>query len=80
MTIGILALQGAFIEHIHMFARLGIETVEIRLASELENVDGLVIPGGESTTMMNLMSSFNLIKPLRKLAGRKFPIWGTCAA
>lgn len=79
MTIGILALQGAFIEHVHMFSKLGIESAEIRLPGELEKIEGLVIPGGESTTMMKLMHSFDLVEPLRQLAGRRFPIWGICA-
>ena len=79
MTIGILALQGAFIEHVHMFHRLGIETVEIRLPADLEKVEGLVIPGGESTTMMKLMHSFKLVGALKKLSRRRLPIWGTCA-
>jgi pyridoxal 5'-phosphate synthase pdxT subunit len=79
MVIGILAVQGAFIEHIHMFERLQIEAVEIRLPGELKKVQGLIIPGGESTTMMNLMQSFDLIQPLKRLAEARFPIWGTCA-
>ncbi len=79
MKIGILALQGAFIEHAQMLNNLGVESCEIRLPTELQDIDGLIIPGGESTTMLNLMQSFNFIKPLKKLAGRKIPIWGTCA-
>jgi len=79
MKLGILALQGAFIEHIKAFDRLGIEAVEIRLPAELENVDSLVIPGGESTTMMNLMQVFGLIDPIKKLDAKGIPLWGTCA-
>ena len=79
MKIGILALQGAFIEHVQMLDSLGIKPSEVRLPAELQDIDGLIIPGGESTTMLNLMQSFDFIKPLKKLAGRKIPIWGTCA-
>jgi pyridoxal 5'-phosphate synthase pdxT subunit len=79
MTIGILALQGDYIEHIHVFERLGIEAMEIRLPGQLETINGLIIPGGESTTMMNLMHSYKLVEALRKLAGKGVPIWGTCA-
>ena len=79
MKIGILALQGAFIEHVQMLDSLGIQPSEVRLPAELQDIDGLIIPGGESTTMLNLMQSFDFIKPLKKLAGSKIPIWGTCA-
>jgi pyridoxal 5'-phosphate synthase pdxT subunit len=79
MAIGVLALQGDFIEHVRMFDRLGVKTVEIRLPPGLEAVQGLVIPGGESTTMMNLMSAFDLVYAIRQVAERHLPIWGTCA-
>jgi 5'-phosphate synthase pdxT subunit len=79
MTIGVLALQGDFVEHVRMFDRLDVKAVQIRLASELTAVRGLVIPGGESTTMMNLMSAFDLIDAIKQMAGRRLPIWGTCA-
>jgi pyridoxal 5'-phosphate synthase pdxT subunit len=79
MNIGILALQGDFIEHIHMLDKLKIATAEIRLPCDLEKIEGLIIPGGESTTLMNLMQTFDLIAPLKRLAGASFPIWGTCA-
>lgn len=79
MKIGIVALQGDFQEHLHMFHSLGVDAAEIRLPCELQEVAGLVIPGGESTTMMNLMNSYNLVEPIRKLASRQVPIWGTCA-
>ena len=70
MKIGVLALQGDFIEHVKMFERLGQKAVEIRLPRQLQGINGLLIPGGESTTMMNLMQSFDLIEPIRKLAER----------
>jgi 5'-phosphate synthase pdxT subunit len=79
MKIGILALQGAFIEHIQMFGRIGVDAVEIRLPVQLEQVDGLVIPGGESTTMMKLMHDYGLIAPIKNMAARNIPVWGTCA-
>ena len=79
MKIGILALQGAFIEHIQMFGQIGVEAVEIRLPVQLEQVDGLVIPGGESTTMMKLMHDYDLETPIKNMAARQIPVWGTCA-
>lgn len=78
MKIGVLALQGAFIEHINILRRLGVEAVEVRLPEELEGLDGLIIPGGESTTIGKLASLYGLIEPLRSFAGEK-PVWGTCA-
>ncbi len=79
MKIGVLALQGAFIEHIQMFGKIGVEAVEIRLPASLSRSDGLVIPGGESTTMMKLMHDYGLVTPIKKMAARQVPIWGTCA-
>lgn len=79
MKIGILALQGAFIEHIQMFGQIGVEAVEIRLPVQLQNIGGLVIPGGESTTMMKLMRDYDLETPIKKMAARQIPVWGTCA-
>jgi 5'-phosphate synthase pdxT subunit len=78
-TIGILALQGAFAEHRAAFARLGIGTSEVRLPHHLEGIDGLVIPGGESTTVSRLMDEYGLLSPLRRLAAAGLPLWGTCA-
>jgi 5'-phosphate synthase pdxT subunit len=78
MKIGVLALQGDFAEHITMLKRLGVETVEVRLPAHLESLDGLIIPGGESTTIGKLSVDFGLLKPLRKF-GKKHAIWGTCA-
>jgi len=79
MKIGVLALQGAFIEHISIIQQLGVEASPVRLPNELGSLDGLIIPGGESTTILNLMQSFNLIQPLRELAQAGLPILGTCA-
>ncbi len=79
MKIGILALQGAFIEHEAVLRRLGVETVEVRLPKDLAGVDGVIIPGGESTTIGKLAVQYHLIEPLRELARAGKPLWGTCA-
>lgn len=79
MKIGVLALQGAFIEHEKMLQRLGAATVEVRLPRDLDGVDGVIIPGGESTTMGKLAVQYNLLEPLRELARSGKPVWGTCA-
>ncbi len=78
MKIGVLALQGDFAEHIVMLKRLGVEAVEVRLPKDLKGLDGLIIPGGESTTIGKLATDFGLIEPLRTFAQRH-AIWGTCA-
>jgi 5'-phosphate synthase pdxT subunit len=78
MKIGVLALQGDFAEHIAALRRLGVETSEVRLAEQLADLDGLIIPGGESTTIGKLAVDFNLMEPLIDFGERK-PIWGTCA-
>jgi len=75
----VLALQGAFIEHILMFERVGVKAIEVKSPAQLEQINGLVIPGGESTTIMKLMHSFGLVEPVRILAERNTPVWGTCA-
>ena len=78
MRIGVLALQGAFIEHIKIFQELGAEAIEVRLPEDLKDIDGFVIPGGESTTIAKLAIEYELIGPLRRFAQKK-PLWGTCA-
>jgi 5'-phosphate synthase pdxT subunit len=78
MRIGILALQGDFAEHCAVLRRLGVEAVEIRLPEQLESLDRLIIPGGESTTIAKLAVSYGLMEPLRKFGTEK-PVWGTCA-
>ncbi|QPC84331.1 pyridoxal 5'-phosphate synthase glutaminase subunit PdxT [Phototrophicus methaneseepsis] len=78
MKIGVLALQGAFIEHQKSLIALGAETRQVRLPSDLEGLDGLIIPGGESTTIGKLATAYGLIEPLRQFATDK-PTWGTCA-
>jgi 5'-phosphate synthase pdxT subunit len=77
--IGVLALQGDFAEHIGIFQRLGVAAREVRHPQELTDLDGLVIPGGESSTMTRLISEFALVEPLRERAQKGFPVWGTCA-
>jgi 5'-phosphate synthase pdxT subunit len=79
LTIGVLALQGAFIEHVKMLERLGATAREVRLPSDLEGLDGLIVPGGESTTIGKLLVSYELLEPLRHLVDSGFPIYGTCA-
>ena len=78
-VIGVLALQGAFIEHIRKLNRLGIEAREVRLPADLEGVDGLIIPGGESTTIGKLIDRFGLRDPIIRMAAKGDAIWGTCA-
>ena len=78
MKIGVLALQGDFAEHIQMLKRIGVETAEVRLPKHLDGLDGLIIPGGESTTIGKLAVDFGLMAPLRAF-GREHAIWGTCA-
>ena len=78
MKIGVLALQGAFIEHIKILSQLGVDAVEVRLPEDLEGLDGLIIPGGESTTIGKLSDTFELTGPLRAFAVDN-PVWGTCA-
>lgn len=78
-TIGVLALQGAFIEHVHALQRLGVEAREVRLPTDLDGLDGLIMPGGESTTIGKLMVQYGLDEPIRRRANEGFPIWGTCA-
>jgi len=77
-VVGVLALQGDFAEHITMLRRIGADTREVRLPADLDGLDRLIIPGGESTTIGKLASDFNLIGPLKAFGAAK-PIWGTCA-
>jgi 5'-phosphate synthase pdxT subunit len=78
MKIGVLALQGDFAEHIVMLKDLGVETIEVRLPKHLNGLDGLIIPGGESTTIGKLAVAYNLMEPLFQF-GQRQAIWGTCA-
>jgi 5'-phosphate synthase pdxT subunit len=78
MKIGILAIQGDFAEHVVMLKRLSVDAIEVRLPEQLKGLDGLIIPGGESTTIGKLVVDFNLMEPLRTF-GQRHAIWGTCA-
>ena len=78
MKIGVLALQGDFSEHIAMLKRLQVEASEVRLPDHLNGLDGLIIPGGESTTIGKLAVAYNLMEPLQAF-GQRHAIWGTCA-
>lgn len=78
IKVGVLALQGSFLEHQNMLNRIGVEVREVRLPEQLENLDGLILPGGESTTIGKLAVDFGLLEPLREF-GKKKPVWGTCA-
>jgi 5'-phosphate synthase pdxT subunit len=78
MKIGVLAIQGGFAEHVVMLKNLGVTTSEVRLPHQLEDLEGLIIPGGESTTIGMLAEQYSLIEPLREF-GKHHAIWGTCA-
>lgn len=78
-TIGVLALQGAFARHVKVLERCGVIAREVRRADQLDDLDGLVIPGGESTTMIKLLTAFDLVEPLDKLIDGGLPVFGTCA-
>ncbi len=77
-NVGVLALQGAFIEHETTLRDLGVTPVEVRLPEQLDTLDALIIPGGESTTIGKLAVAFGLLEPLRAFAQTR-PVWGTCA-
>ena len=80
--VGVLALQGDFAEHITSLRACGVEgidAIEVRTLAELQSVDGLIIPGGESTTIARLLIAFNLMDPLRARIREGLPVWGTCA-
>jgi len=79
MKIGVLASQGAFAEHIAKLHQLGVETVPVRLPEELEGLDGLIIPGGESTSIGRLMRDYKMTDKIRDRAKHGLPVFGTCA-
>jgi 5'-phosphate synthase pdxT subunit len=78
MTIGVLALQGDFEEHLLKLSGMSVPAVEVRLPSDLAGLSGLILPGGETTTLRNLAQAFGLIGPLREF-GKRHALWGTCA-
>ncbi len=77
--IGVLALQGSFIEHMALLERLGVEPPAVKLPRDLVGLDGLIIPGGESTTIGKLAAAYKLMNELKRLGEDGLPIWGTCA-
>ena len=79
LTVGVLAVQGDFIEHIAILGRLGVAGREVRLPEQLDGLDGLIIPGGESTTLSRLMSLYGLREPVAQMARENKAVWGTCA-
>ena len=79
IRIGVLALQGAFAEHIDVLRQVGAEGIEVRLPRDLEGVSGLILPGGESTTMRKLIERWDLRGPIERLAADGAPVLGTCA-
>ena len=79
MKIGVLALQGAFAEHVAVLRSIGVEPVEVRLPAQLDDIDGLILPGGESTTMRRLIDRWGMRQPILDLAASGRPVFGTCA-
>ena len=79
LNIGILAIQGSVIEHRRAVEKLGAEVTEVRLPEDLNGIDGIILPGGESTTISKLMKRFGLFDELKKRISDGLPVWGTCA-
>ena len=79
MKVGVLAIQGDFAEHVAVLKNLGVDTVEVRLPRDLENLEALIMPGGESTTFSHLMDFYDLKEPIKRMSAAGTPIWGTCA-
>ncbi|MEA2721203.1 MAG: pyridoxal 5-phosphate synthase pdxT subunit [Candidatus Eremiobacteraeota bacterium] len=77
-TVGVLALQGDVVEHVHALERSGADVVEVRTPADLAEVDALVVPGGESTTVIRLIDRFGLTQPIKDRARGGMPFWGTC--
>lgn len=79
MKIGVLAMQGAYREHLKILIYLGIEAIDVRYEEDIDNIDGLIIPGGESTTMGKLIKTLGLYDKLKSRIENNMPVWGTCA-
>lgn len=80
ITIGVLDIQGAVIEHIRAIEKLpNTKALKVKTLEDLDKIDGIILPGGESTAMGKLLNEFNLMEPLRKKIKEGFPVWGTCA-
>ena len=78
LTIGVLAVQGDVAEHLHALARIGVDAREVRTVAALAEVDALIVPGGESTTVIRLLNRFGLAEPIRERVRGGMPFWGTC--
>ena len=78
-TIGVLAVQGDFLEHRQLLERLGVRSPEVRLPAQLDGLDGLIIPGGESTTIVQLIDIYSFREVLKQKVEGGMPVWGTCA-
>ena len=79
MTIGVLSIQGDFAAHARALRRIGVDVIEVRRANDLNSADGLIVPGGESTTMLKFIEEENLAAPITDFARQGKPIFGTCA-
>lgn len=80
VTVGVLSIQGAVREHLEKLQRISkVKAIEVKTKEELDMVEGLIIPGGESTAIGKLLQDFSLIEPLRKRIEQGLPVWGTCA-
>jgi len=79
MKIGILALQGAFLEHKNILDSLKVDNCLVKTKEQLENIDGIILPGGESTTIGKLLRDFNILEPLKEKIKNGFPVFGTCS-
>ncbi|WP_394236762.1 pyridoxal 5'-phosphate synthase glutaminase subunit PdxT [Niallia oryzisoli] len=79
ITIGVLGLQGAVREHVHSVEACGVEAVVVKRIEDLEGIDGLILPGGESTTMRKLIDKYGFMEPLKEFASKGKPMFGTCA-
>ena len=79
MRVGVLAVQGDFAEHKAVLKHLGVDALEVRLPRDLEGLEFLIMPGGESTTFSHMMDLYGLREPIKEMAGAGAPIWGTCA-
>src|ERR1700674_441005 len=77
--IGVLALQGACREHVEMLREMKVDAIEVRLPEQLHDLDGLIIPGGESTTIGKIATQYGLIEPIREMVAQGKPVWATCA-
>ncbi|MBU5336238.1 pyridoxal 5'-phosphate synthase glutaminase subunit PdxT [Intestinibacter bartlettii] len=79
MKIGVLAMQGAYREHLKILSSLGVDTIDVRYEEDIDDIDGLIIPGGESTTMGKLIKALGLFDKLKTRIEDNMPVWGTCA-